>query len=76
MTEIISNRETGSYRETRERIRQLVSLLNSDELEPEAMVETYEEGCKLVQRAEHILEQTRLRVIEISEKYGPEAGDQ
>ncbi len=68
--ECASTFAASTYTGATARVREIVRILNRDGLEPQEMLTLYEEGCRRLQEAEAILRDARLRVQEITAKYG------
>jgi exodeoxyribonuclease VII small subunit len=58
-----------SYEAARFRIRECVRLLSAGELELNSMIDLFEEACRLTEQVEQQLQNARLRVAEISDRY-------
>jgi exodeoxyribonuclease VII small subunit len=58
-----------SYEAARLRIRECVRLLSAGELELNSMIDLFEEACRLTEQIEQQLQNARLRVAEISDRY-------
>lgn len=65
--------EAPSFEASLERIREIVSALESGELSLEESIETYREGAGLIERARKTIDEAELRISELAAQPGADA---